>query len=319
MNSYHKIKDLINKFKNLFRENSNLKKELEFKSLIGKNTLVNNRKNYSNFKNINEAEEKFFSQNGEDGIIDFLLETLNINNPKFLEIGVEDYIEANTRLLYHIRNSNGLIIDNNIDINKLSKNLDLWKGRIKVIKEIISPNNINEIIKENHFDKNLDLFSIDIDGQDYWIIKKLPASFCKICIAEYNPLFGSEIEITVPNIENFDRTNYHYSNLCWGVSLKGLISVMKKKNFTFLGTNNLKNNAFFINKDFEQLFKQVIPDGNLELEKYTDHKFKESRDKKGNLNYLSRKEQLKEIEDCQVVNINKSLTEKVKLSELIYN
>ena len=93
----------------------------------------------------------------------------------------------------------------------------------------------------------------------------------------------------------------------------------KKKNFTFLGTNNLKNNAFFINKDFDQLFKQVIPDENLELEKYTDHKFQESRDKKGNLTYLSRKEQLKEIEDCHVVNINKSLTEKVKLSELINN
>ena len=101
------------------------------------------------------------------------------------------------------------------------------------------------------------------------------------------------------------------------MSLKGLISVMNEKNFTFLGANNLKNNAFFINKDFEQLFKNVISDKNKELEKYTDHKFQESRDRKGNLTYLSRKEQLKEIKDCEVIDINKSLTEKVKLSELV--
>ncbi len=311
--------NIITKFLDLLRGDRSIKKDLENRALIGKNILIKKRNNYSDFKSINEAEEKIFSQNGEDGIIDYILEVLNINDPKFIEIGVENYIEANTRLLYYIRNSQGLIVDQSIDINKLTKNLDLWKGRIKVLKRSVSPKNINNIINYEQFNKNLDLFSIDIDGLDFWVIKELPVNFAKICIAEYNPLFGSEIEITVPNIENFDRTNYHYSNLCWGVSLKGLISIMKKKNFTFLGTNNLKNNAFFINKHFEKLFKQVIPDENLKLEKYTDHKFLESRDKKGNLTYLSRIEQLKEIEDCQVVNINKSLVEKVKLSELINN
>jgi len=231
---------MISKFLNLFTKNSSIKKDLELKALLGKNILINKRKNYSNIENINSTEEKIFSQNGEDGIIDYLLETLNIQDPKFIEIGVEDYIESNTRLLYHIRNSNGLIIDSNIDEDQLSNNLDLWKGRIKVIKELISPNNINEIIMDNNFDKNLDLFSIDIDGLDYWVIKELPANFSKICIAEYNPLFGSELEITVPNINNFDRTKYHYSNLCWGMSLKALIAVMNEKNFVFLGTNNLK-------------------------------------------------------------------------------
>jgi hypothetical protein len=63
----------------------------------------------------------------------------------------------------------------------------------------------------------------------------------------------------------------------------------------------------------------IISNENLILDKHVNHKFLESRDKKGNLTYLSRIEQLKEIEDCQVVNINKSLVEKVKLSELINN
>ena len=70
-------------------------------------------------------------------------------------------------------------MDQTIDIDKLSKNLDVWKGRIIVIKKAVGPNNINEIVRENDFNKNLDLFSIDIDGLDYWIIKELPKNFQK--------------------------------------------------------------------------------------------------------------------------------------------
>ena len=307
---------MISKFLNLFNKSTRIKNDIEIKALIGKSILISKRKNYLNFENINDAEEKIFSQNGEDGIIDYVLETLDIKDPKFIEIGVEDYIESNTRLLYHIRNSQGLIIDQSIDVNKLSKNLDLWKGRIKVIKEAVGPNNINEIVRKNYFNKNLDLFSIDIDGLDFWVIKELPKNFSKICVAEYNPLFGSELEITVPNIKNFDRTDYHYSNLCWGVSLKGLINIMKEKNFIFLGVNNLKNNAFFINKNYQNLFKKIILGINSKLENYVNHDFKESRDKRGKLTNLSSEEQLKEIKDCQVVDIKKSLVEEVKLSEL---
>ena len=53
----------------------------------------------------------------------------------------------------------------------------------------------------------LDLFSLDIDGIDYWILEKMPQNFSKIAVLEYNPLFGAELEITVPNIDNFSRTN----------------------------------------------------------------------------------------------------------------
>ena len=87
------------------------KKDIEIKSLYGKNIILNKRKNYSKYKSINEAEEKIFSQNGEDGILDFILEKTKISEPRFVEIGVEDYIESNTRLIYEIRNAEGLIID----------------------------------------------------------------------------------------------------------------------------------------------------------------------------------------------------------------
>ena len=81
----------------------------------------------------------------------------------------------------------------------------------------------------NNFENNLDLFSLDIDGIDYWVMKELPDNLSKIIITEYNAIFGANFEVTVPNINNFDRTKYHYSNLCYGMSLRAIINLMKSK------------------------------------------------------------------------------------------
>ena len=80
-------------------------------ALSGKACLLELRKKYSKYTSINDAEFKVFSQNGEDGIIDFLLDGLSIHSAKYIEIGTEDYSEANTRFLYESSNANGLIID----------------------------------------------------------------------------------------------------------------------------------------------------------------------------------------------------------------
>ena len=53
-----------------------------------------------------------------------------------------------------------------------------------------------ESLQEYNFYENVDLFSLDIDGIDYWILKKLPKKFCKILVAEYNPYFGDKLKIS---------------------------------------------------------------------------------------------------------------------------
>ena len=159
--------------------------------LIGNSHILNFRSKYKNIKNLNELDYKVFSQNGEDGIIDYLLYNLKIENPKFIEIGVEDYNEANTRFLFETTNSKGLIIDC-IDgfEEKVKKNITLWKGDLKVFKEFITDKNIINVLEKFDFLKKIDLFSLDVDGIDYWIIKNLPAKFSKVVVLEYNSNFG---------------------------------------------------------------------------------------------------------------------------------
>ena len=283
----------------------------------GHSNIIIHRKNYANLKNLNNIEYKVFSQSGEDGIIDFLLNNLKIIKPKFIEIGVGDYSESNTRFIYERCSPKGLIIDcvNELE-KKVSKNIKMWTGDLKVIENYVDSKNILNILQENNFIDNIDLFSIDIDGIDYWILEKLPSNFSKIAIVEFNANFGEKLEITVPNIDNFNRTTYHYSNLCFGMSLKAAINIMEKKNYYFIGTNLMRTNAFFISKNYSK--EEYFPE--IEINKtsiVSDVNFRESRDKAGRLNFLSGKNKIEEIGECEVVDLSNQKKKITKIKDLL--
>ena len=90
---------MISLFKNFFKKILKKINNRLFVSILTAQ-LIKNRTMYYKIKNLEDAELKIFSQNGEDGIIDYLLHSLNIHKPKFVEIGVGDYSEANTKFLY---------------------------------------------------------------------------------------------------------------------------------------------------------------------------------------------------------------------------
>ena len=282
--------------------------------MTGLSHLLNMREKYSFVNSFSDVDYKIFSQNGEDGIIDYLLSQLSIEKPKFVEIGVGDYTEANTRFVFERTSAKGVIIDCIYGLEKkISKNLATWRGELNVINRSVNSKNIIEILSTFDSLRDLDLFSIDIDGIDYWILNKLPKNFSKIAIIEYNPIFGKDIEVSVPNIDNFNRTKYHYSNLCFGMSLKAAIKIMQSKNFYFLGTNLFRNNAFFVSNDFKKnkYFSNLKIN---ELEKYVDSNFSESRNKNGKLNFLNKKKQIMEILDCEIVDLSqdKFIKKKIK-------
>ena len=96
------------------------------------------RQNYSKIKDINDLDYKIFSQAGEDGIIDYLLFSLGIKKPRFIEIGVGDYREANTRFVFERTNCQGLIIDVTKDLEqKVKNNTVFWKGDLTVVEKEI--------------------------------------------------------------------------------------------------------------------------------------------------------------------------------------
>jgi len=278
--------------------------------------IVNSRKSYDQYNLLEDAELKFYSQNGEDGIIDYVIQKLDLKKPSFVEIGIGDYSESNTRFLYETYYSNGLVVDILKDLKeKVSSNVSLWRGNLNVIEKKISTENINEILSI-YANFKIDIFSIDVDGIDYWILKKIQPKISKVVILEYNSIFGPELEVTVPNNEDFERTKKHYSNLYYGASLNAYIKLMEEKGYYFLGVNRLRNNAFFINNDFPKgdFFKKIKE---INLRDCTSSNFSESRNIKGNLNFLRNNQKINEIKDCKIVNLGSKENKLIKIKDLL--
>lgn len=264
-------------------------------------------------KNIQEAEFKVFSQFGDDGIIQYILGRINLPKEmqKFVEFGVGDYTEANTRFLLINNNWSGLIIDASEDnANYIKADHIYWKHQIKVLNEFITVANINSIITKEGFAENLGLLHIDIDGNDYWVWKAINVSKPVVVVIEYNSVFGFKKPVSVSYKRNFDRTKAHYSNLYWGASLKAYCVLAKTKGYVFIGTNSAGNNAYFVRKDYSRGFNLFTCENG-----YTKSKLRDSRGKNGKLTYLGGDDRLKEMKNMFVEDVENGKV--IKLSELM--
>ena len=279
----------IKKILNRLYSSHKFSKEIDsVKILLGNIISENNKK--KNESNISSYEFSIFSQWGDDGIIDYLINNLDIKNKSFIEFGVQDYTECNTKFLLMNKNWKGLIIDEAENLINKIKNSDIyWRFDLTATKSFITKNNINNIFKDNNFVGPIGLLSIDIDGNDYWIWDSINCVDPEIVIIEYNSRLGFEKAITIPYREDFERKKAHYSNIYYGASLKALINLGKKKNYIFIGCNSAGNNAYFIKSNLENSkIKEIkIKDG------FVRSKFRESRDENGNKNYLNFEEEKK--------------------------
>ena len=241
---------------------------------------------------ISDSEFKVFSQWGEDGIINYLVENLNIENTTFIEFGVEDYEESNTKFLLLNRNWKGFVIDSSLDyINKIKNSQLYWKYSIIAFQAFITKENINQLMQSSGFKKQVGILSIDIDGNDYWIWNEINVIEPSIVIIEYNSRLGKEKSYVVPYDSNFKRKLAHYSMIYYGASLKALIKLATQKGYAFVCCNKAGNNAFFVKKELlnDKVREADINDG------YVENNFRESRDNSGNLIYLNKKEEIEII------------------------
>lgn len=289
--------------KTIINNNQNFNQELET-SLILQGKILSELNRNKSSKNIQDYEFKVFSQNGEDGIIQFLIQNTEIKNKTFVEFGVETYKEANTKFLLLNNGWSGLIIDGDKDAMEKIASSDLhWKYDLKSIGNFITKDNINEIIKSAGIEGEIGLLSIDIDGNDYWVFENIDCVNPQILIMEYNSMFGDTHKISVPYDENFVRSQKHYSNLYYGASIAALCDIANKKGYDLVGSNSFGNNLFFIRHDCNKLKIKLTP-----KEAYVKSKFRESRDENGKLTFLSHKEGLELIKNEPVVNIEDKKT-----------
>ena len=255
---------------------------------------------------LSDAEFKVDSQWGEDGIIQYLLSKINVSNKTFIEFGVENYCESNTRFLLQKNNWKGLIIDGSeANINYIRNDDIYWRHDLTAVSAFITLDNINQILLDAGFSGDIGLLSIDIDGNDYWVWKAIDVVQPVIIIAEYNSLFGCDRSITIPYDPEFYRMHAHHSGLYFGASLPALCNLANEKGYAFVGSNSAGNNAFFV----KRTHLGVLP--NLQAkEGYVESRFREHRDPGGKLTFTPGKKAIESIRGMPVYNIlNKQIEE----------
>jgi hypothetical protein len=199
---------------------------------------------------LNCFEEKFFSQNGEDGVTMKLVELIyngDNSNKFYVEFGVENGRECNTRILRERYNWNGLQMDGGNE-----------NESINLRKEFITKENIVELFRKYNVPQNINVLSVDIDFNDFYCLKEILSNYkCDIIICEYNSThLHTEDKIVVYDKNGrWDGSNY------FGVSLLSLDKLGKKYDYSLIYCNKNGVNCFFIHND-------IIKDKKLQFLNY---------------------------------------------------
>lgn len=256
--------------------------------------------------NWDEYGFKVFSQNNEDGLLQYIIHHTDVPSKKFIEFGVEDYSECNTKFVLLHNNWAGLIMDSSKEwMQALHKQNIYWKRTIEAKGAFITKDNINDLICESGFRGKIGLLSVDIDGNDYWVLDAIDCVEPQILICEYNPIFGSKEKVSVPYKGDFYRTVAHYSNLYFGASLGAFIHLAHSRGYKLVCINNIGNNAFFVKKDASD-----IPEVSIE-HAWRDAKYRESRDSNGNLTFLSLTDGRNLLKDLTVIDVITGMEKKI--------
>lgn len=186
-------------------------------------------------------ERREFAQNGEDGLLEAIFGMIGVTNKYFVEFGVEDGIQCNTRHLMVHKGWKGLLMDGG-DHGPASP----------VKREFITAENIESLFEKYGVPRDFDLLSIDIDGNDYWVWKAITRYRPRVVIMEYNACIPASPAVTVPYRADFqwDKTDYY------GGSLEAMVKLGQSRGYTLVATDKNGVNAFFVlNDDAAKAFR----------------------------------------------------------------
>lgn len=189
-----------------------------------------------------------FSQNGEDGILDVLRKQLLDSNRYFIEIGSAEGIENNSAWLLIAEKYNGICIEGNPRLVERAKRsvIDYSIGA-ECYNMFVTTESVSELV-ELALHKDPDIFSLDIDGNDYYIAKAIMDGGIrpKIFVVEFNSVYGPERSMTIQYQEAFSFKKAHPTNLYYGVSIQGWKNFFAQHNYRFVTIDRNGVNGFFV-------------------------------------------------------------------------
>ena len=208
-----------------------------------------------------DAGFRIFSQFDEDGITLFLLAAAGIGPRKFVDIGGGDGLWAsNTANLALNFGFHGLFIDR--DAESIERGERFYRNHLdtrlyppKFKRATVTRSNINDIIRESGLEGEVDLLSIDIDGNDYWIWDAIECINPRIVLMETHVEFGMN-SIVVPYDEEYVWSKENHPHYL-GASPVAMTKLASRLGYRLVGANRFGFNVFYLRKD---LGKDIVPE-----------------------------------------------------------
>ena len=193
-----------------------------------------------------DHQRSVYSQTGEDGVIEKILETLPEADKWCVEFGAWDgLVYTNTRNLIENKDFSAVLIEAAEDrFVDLKRNFANRKNVFPVNRFVgfMDDDNLDVILSATPIPLDFDLLSIDIDGNDYHVWKAFSKYRPKAVVIEFNPTIPTQVEFVQPADPAVNQ----------GASLLSIVKLGKEKGYELVCV--MQFNAFFVRKEFYPLF-----------------------------------------------------------------
>jgi hypothetical protein len=202
-------------------------------------------------RNIAKVKPKsVYSQYGEDAFIEYIFANIGLKSKHFVDIGAHDgTFLSNTRALRE-KGWTGLMVDGSHE-NEFVK------------KHFITVENVLDILDSYNTPIEFDLLSIDIDGNDFWVLQKILTKYKpRVIISEYN----AEHDWSESKAIVYDPNFVFAENDYYGYTFRAGMKLADQNGYRVIHQHSALN-LFYLRKD-----EIADPEMRIDVE-YSKHKW----------------------------------------------
>ena len=206
------------------------------------------------------------SQNDEDGILLCAFAHAGFKSRVAVEIAAGDGIECNAANLLLHHGFTGLLFEGHPEKRAAGEEFYAKHPATsyfppRFVGEWVTRENVNELVAA-HMPAGvlagggeIDLLSLDIDGNDYWILDALSCVHPRVVVVEFNALWGATRAVTIPYAADFvaEPAPIAYQ----GASLPAFVKLLGKRGYRLIGVERLGFNAVFVRNDLAPALREV--------------------------------------------------------------
>lgn len=193
---------------------------------------------------------KVFSQPDDDGIIEHIFSLIGAPHRTFVEFGCETGLENNTRYLLE-QGWRGLWMEGNPDYAtgvRGNHHEALVSGQLAFHETFVTPDNINDLLRQHGFTGEIDFLSIDIDSIDYYVFDAIDAISPRVVCLEHNHTYAPGEEWVMPYSKDF-RWDPAAGAAPYGASITSLARLAERKGYVLVGCGLCSANGFYVRSD----------------------------------------------------------------------